>query len=328
MTNLEASSNLYPIVVDRDVLTDSFRDDVLNGLARQSKRVPAKHLYDARGSELFDAICEVRDYYPTRVERSIRETYAEEIADAIGPDAAVIEPGAGTGEKAESLLATLDSPRAFVPIEISESALDVAARRVAGRFPDTEVLPICADFTRDRDLPETLGEDRRVVFFPGSTIGNLERNDRLDLLSAFASQARDGGRLLIGFDLEKDERVLRNAYNDREGVTAEFNLNLLRRINREIDGTFDLQAFTHDAPWVEERKRIEMHLVSLRDQTVCVDGSAFEFRAGERIHTENSHKFSPDAFDAESLKAGFTPVERWTDEREWFCVALYETRAE
>jgi dimethylhistidine N-methyltransferase len=324
--NADAPAKLHPMIIDRETIRDTFRADVIDGLSQERKRIPAKHLYDARGSELFDAICEVDDYYPTRVERSIREKFADAIADAIGADATVIEPGAGAGEKAESLLATLDSPRAFVPIEISETALDAAARRVAERFPQTEVLPICADFTRERDFPDHVEGDRRVVFFPGSTIGNLERAARLRLMSAFASHAGDGGRLLIGYDLEKDEDVLRAAYNDREGVTAEFNRNLLRRINRELDGTFDLGAFVHDAPWMEERKRIEMHLVSVRDQTVQVCGRSFAFREGERIHTENSHKFTPDEFDAEASNAGFAPVERWTDERDWFCVGLYEAR--
>lgn len=328
MTNLEAPPNLHPMIVDREAIQDTFRADVLDGLAHDAKRIPAKHLYDARGSDLFDAICEVEDYYPTRVETSIRDRFSREIADVIGPNATVIEPGAGTGEKAESLIGTLHSPHAFIPIEISESALDVAARRVAERFPETEVIPICADFTREREIPARVDSDQRVVFFPGSTIGNLERESRLALLRAFASHAGEGGRLLIGFDLEKDIEVLKAAYNDREGVTAEFNLNLLRRINRELDGTFDVDAFKHDAPWVDSRKRIEMHLVSTRDQEAHVDGRAFAFREGERIHTENSHKFTPDSFDREAAAAGFAPVERWTDDRDWFCVGLYERRAE
>lgn len=328
MINADAPPNLHPMIIDRETIRDTFRADVLDGLSQECKQVPAKHLYDARGSELFDAICELEDYYPTRIERSIRERFAPEIADAIGADATVIEPGAGAGEKAESLLATLESPRAFIPIEISESSLDVAARRVAARCPETAVVPICADFTREHDFTDHVVGDRRVVFFPGSTIGNLERAARRRLMSTFASYAGDGGRLLIGYDLEKDVDVLRAAYNDREGVTAEFNRNLLSRINRELNGTFDLGAFTHDAPWIDERKRIEMHLVSVRHQTAEVRGRSFAFREGERIHTENSHKFTPDAFDAEASDAGFVPVERWTDERDWFCVGLYEARVE
>ena len=325
MIRAQTTRNLHPTVIDRERIHDTFRADVLEGLSQEHKRIPAKHLYDERGSELFDAICEVEEYYPTRVERSIRERFAREISREIGAGATVIEPGAGGGEKARALLATLSSPRAYVPIEISESALDAAAHRIASAFPHTDVFPICADFTRALNFPASLAHDGRLVFFPGSTIGNLERSSRQRLLHTFATHAGPGGRLLIGFDLVKDVRVLHAAYNDRDGVTAAFNLNLLQRINGELDGDFRIDAFIHDAPWIEDRQRIEMHLVSTRDQEVRVCGRTFRFRRGERIHTENSHKFRPEAFDAEALEAGFTPVKRWTDDRRWFCVGLYET---
>lgn len=323
MSSSSATPNLHPTIVDHQSLHDTFREDVLAGLARDRKAIPAKHLYDARGSELFERICELDEYYPTRTERAIMEESSGEIAEALGPDVVLIEPGAGSGEKAAMLLEQLERPRAFVPIEISLDALETASGRLAEQFPGVAMHPVCADFSHGASVPEDLEGDRRVVYFPGSTIGNLEPADRLDLLSGFARTVGDDGRLLIGFDLEKDESDLRAAYNDRDGVTAAFNTNLLDRINRELDGTIDADAFEHDAPWVEERSRVEMHLKSLVDQTARVCGQEVSFQSGETIHTESSHKFRPGAFEAEAEVAGFELVRNWRDDRGWFQVSLF-----
>ncbi len=326
MVTESKSVNLRPTVVDHESLRDTFREDVLTGLSLARSKTPPKHLYDARGSELFEEICELDEYYPTRTERAIMSASSGEIAAALGSDVTLIEPGAGSGEKAGMLLKRLEQPRAVVPIEISLDALESASKRLANRFPDVTVHPVCADFQHTESIAERISEGRRVVFFPGSTIGNLDPEERSNLLSSFARAAGEGGGLLIGIDLKKDEDVLRAAYNDREGVTAAFNKNLLARINRELDGTFDTDGFEHDAPWVDERSRIEMHLVSRKDQVARVDGREFSFQAGERIHTESSHKFAPESFDDEAAAAGFDPIHHWQDERGWFQVSLYASR--
>lgn len=323
MTTAPSLPNLRETIVHDSALRDTFRSDVLEGLARPRKSIEPKHLYDDRGSEIFERICEVPEYYPTRTETRIFERRIGEIAGAIGAGATLIEPGAGSGEKAERLLGAMEDPRAFVPMEISGAALADAAERVAERYPEIDVLPVRSDFTAFCEAPDETPDDRRVVFFPGSTIGNLEPEVRSQLLRDFRNLAGRGGRLLIGFDLVKDEETLVAAYNDSEGVTAEFNLNLLDRINRELDADFDRARFEHDAPWVEAKRRIEMHLVSLEDQEVTVEGRAFRFRKGERMQTESSHKFAPSSFDAVARSAGFELEERWTDERDWFCVALF-----
>lgn len=316
-------ANLRPMVMDAPSLRDTFRKDVLSGLSREQKATPAKHLYDARGSEIFQKICELEEYYPTRTERAILERSIAEMAAALGPEAVLIEPGAGSGEKAAMLLEHMDRPRAFVPIEISPAALRSASGRLAERFPETEIRPVCASFLAEGVMPRAEEGGARVVYFPGSTIGNFDGVERERLLWRFREMAGDEGHLLIGFDLKKDEGVLRRAYNDSEGVTAAFNKNLLVRINRELGGTFDPTRFEHDAPWIDQRSRIEMRLVSREEQAVEVGGRTFAFRRGEWIHTENSYKFEIDGMDAEAAGAGFERLERWQDERGWFCVALY-----
>jgi len=315
--------NLLPTVIDAESLHDTFREDILEGLSTTPKATPAKHLYDARGSELFERICGLEAYYPTRTERAILDRHAGEIAAALGPDVTLIEPGAGSGEKAAMLLERMDRPRAFVPIEISRGALENASEMLADRFPEVTVQPICADFMSTLAISNRAEHGRRVLYFPGSTIGNLESQTRGRLLRRLREIARDDGMLLIGFDLKKDESVLRRAYNDEEGVTAAFNKNLLVRINRELGGTFDPERFEHDARWVGERSRIESHLVSQDAQTVEVDGRTIEFDRGESIHTENSHKFDRNAMDEEAAAGGFRPIAQWEDERGWFRVALF-----
>lgn len=329
-----ALGNVREMVVDRAALADTFRRDVMEGLAGDPKRTPARCLYDARGSELFEAITRAADYYPTRTEASIYAAHVEEMAGLIGPGAVLIEPGSGSGEKAERKLAALVEPKAFVPVEISEAALVGSVERIGARFPEVEVMPVRADFTAHGDVPSFVpggdggGGDggRRVVFFPGSTIGNFGVEERRAMLASFRRVVGEGGMLLIGTDLEKDVGVLVRAYDDSAGVTAAFNLNLLERINRELGGDFDVSGFRHESRWNDGAKRIEMHLVSERSCEVRVGGASFSFGAGETIHTENSHKFTAGLIDGDAAGAGFALAGAWTDERGWFRVGLYRAR--
>ena len=327
-SRVDPLDNVRSVVVDEASLADTFKRDILEGLSRTPKRTHPKHLYDTRGSELFEGITRAEDYYPTRTEARIFAAHLHEMAEAIGPNAVIIEPGSGSGEKAERKLAALVEPKAFVPIEISMSALLDSAERIADRFPALEIHPVRADFTESDHVPDHVpggdgAPERRCVFFPGSTIGNLEPDARAAVLRSFRRVAGEGGLLLIGTDLIKDIDTLKRAYDDSEGVTRAFNLNLLDRINRELAGDFDTSAFTHESRWNEELMRIEMHLVTLKDQDATVDGKRFDFAKDETIHTESSHKFTPEGVNAEAAEAGFEPVDAWTDERDWFRVALY-----
>lgn len=317
-------SNLFDVRTDAEALRDTFRDDVIDGLSRPSgeKRIPPKHLYDAEGSRLFEQITQVDDYYPTRTEAEIYAEQVDDICVQLGRDVTLIEPGAHTGEKALRLLEHMDAPHAFVPMEISRSALEEAGAVVAGAMPSVEVYPVCADFTAHIELLDHVPTKNRVVFFPGSTIGNLTPEERRSLLERFAEIAGHGGRLLLGYDLRKDPAILLRAYDDREGVTAAFNFNLIDRINRELGGDLDRDNFAYSATWNDERSRIEMGLVSTRSHTAQVNSHTVSFAEGERIHTENSHKFSPESFDSEAGEFGFVDLNRWTDEKGWFCVSL------
>lgn len=319
-------------LADYGLEIEHFRQDLLEGLAKPQKEIPCKYLYDARGSRIFDRICEVKDYYPTRTETRIKRRYADEIADAIGARALVVEPGSGNGDKAIRLLETLDELVAYVPLEISKEHMMDAAERINGRFPDVEVLPVCADFTGEYRLPEPSDDFNNVlIYFPGSTIGNFAPEARQALLRSFAEHLRELGEhpgyLLIGFDLIKDRGVLERAYNDSEGVTAEFNMNVLRRANRELGADFDLERFEHKSVWNPDRKRIEMHLVSMVEQAVHVAGKTIRFAAGETIHTENSHKFSIDGFADLARAAGLAFERAWTDDENLFAVALFRAAA-
>jgi len=319
-------------VADYGLEIEHFRQDLLDGLTQPQKRVPCKYLYDAEGSLIFDRICEVGDYYPTRTETRIKRRYAGEIAEAIGPRALVVEPGSGNGDKAIRLLETLDEPVAYVPLEISKEHMIDAAERINGRFPSVEVLPVCADFTGEYHIPEPTADFNNVlIYFPGSTIGNFTPQGRHELLRSFAEHLRELGEhpgyLLIGFDLIKDTSLLKRAYNDSEGVTAEFNMNLLERANRELNADFDLSRFEHKSIWNHDRKRIEMHLVSRTEQDVHVGDTTIHFDAGETIHTENSHKFSVDGFAELARSAGLKFERVWTDDDDLFAVALFRAVA-
>ena len=301
---------------------EAFLHDVLDGLSQPQKSVPAKYLYDVRGSELFEEICALEEYYPTRTEIALLRAHGGEIAGLAGPDATVVEFGSGASVKTRILLDALEAPRACVPIDISGDYLRGIAEELSEAYPGLDVLPLSADFTGPLTLPAEAAPPR-LGFFPGSTIGNFRIAEAGALLRRFRD-ALDGGALLIGVDLDKDPAVLHAAYNDRAGVTAAFNLNLLRRINRELVGSFDLRAFRHEARYVVAERRIEMHLVSRRTQTVKVDAHAFSFAEGESIHTEDSHKYTPEGFAALAAGAGWAGRRRWVDPRGWFSLHYLE----
>lgn len=300
----------------------SLRDTILNGLRQPQKTLPAIYFYDERGSQLFDRITELPEYYPTRTEISIMRARAPEIRDLIGERALIVELGSGSSLKTRLLLEALRDPAAYVPVDISRDHLLLAARRLAAEYPDIEVLPVCADFSEPFDLPRPRGAEpaRNVVYFPGSTIGNFHHEESRELLAAMRRVAGRRGGLLIGVDLKKDRETLERAYNDAQGVTAEFNLNMLVRLNRELDATFDLAAFRHRAIWNEGAGRIEMHLVSERDQRVEVAGEPVEFRAGEYILSECSYKYAPSEFGALASESGFDVRRVWTDPARLFSV--------
>jgi dimethylhistidine N-methyltransferase len=297
--------------------------EVLAGLRRRPRYIPPKFFYDARGSQLFDAITATPEYYLTRTEVEVLKANAAEIAARVGTGSLLVEPGGGSCAKVRILLEGL-RPCAYVPMDISREHLRAAAEQVAAEFPWLEVHASCTDFTRAMELPATAPEPEgpRVAFFPGSSIGNFDPEGAVGFLTAVATLVGPGGFLLIGVDVKKDRAVLDAAYDDAAGVTAAFNLNLLERINRELGADFDLGAWRHRAYYDESRGRIEMHLVSARDQTVHVAGEGFAFAAGETIHTENSYKYGVEEFQALAQRAGFVPEAVWTDEHRLFAVHL------
>jgi L-histidine Nalpha-methyltransferase len=304
----------------------SFRDAVLASLGRRGKSIPCRFLYDERGSALFDEICELPEYYLTRTETAILAECASEIADLAGRHAQLIEFGSGSARKVRLLLDALVEPGAYVAIDISREPLRRAAEEVAAEFPGVPVVAICADYLQPLRLPPlpARGEGRRLGFFPGSTIGNFTPDDAVDFLAGCRRVVGRDGAMLIGVDLKKDPAVLDAAYNDRAGVTAAFNLNLLERINRELDADFDLDRFEHDAFYNAARGRIEIYIKSLADQIVTVAGRAIGFAAGERIHTEDSCKYTIGEFQRMAAHAGFRPSRHWTDPDELFSVHLLE----
>ena len=315
-------------LIDVSPSLEIFLEDVLAGLRASPKRLPSKYLYDERGSQLFERICELEEYYPTRVELGIMRRSAREMADAIGSRARLVEYGSGASVKTRLLLDALHEPAAYVPVDISGDHLQQVADRLAAAHPEIEVLPVCADFTRPFDVPVPGGAfSRTAVYFPGSTIGNFSHAQAESLLAQIARQCQAGGGLLIGIDLQKDVSTIEAAYNDREGVTAEFNLNLLARINRELDADFDLDGFTHLAPYDQQANRIEMHLVSQRDQTVRVADEPIQFRRGESICTEHSHKYTIEGFAEMAARAGLALEKVWTDASRYFAVLYFSVTA-
>ncbi|HEX9462230.1 MAG TPA: L-histidine N(alpha)-methyltransferase [Alphaproteobacteria bacterium] len=301
----------------------SFRDAVLQGLASRPKAIPPTYFYDARGSELFEQICSLPEYYPTRTEVSILSRNAAEIAMRIGVGAQIVEYGSGASDKVRIILDALEDPVAYVPVDISGDYLSDVAERLAADYPGLEVTAMVADYHRPFAVPAPRRRARaRASLFTGSTIGNFSPEEALAFLRHAARRLSGGGALVIGADLRKDPNVLHAAYNDAAGVTAAFNQNLLTRINRELDGDFDVAAFDHYAFYNPLEGRIEMHLVSRRAQRVTVAGESFTFGTGESIHTENSYKFDIEGFRDMARRAGFVPEALWTDDQRWFSVHL------
>jgi len=299
--------------------------DVLNGLRKSPKTISPMYFYDAHGSVLFDRICELPEYYPTRTEMRILQQHGSDIARCVGEDVLLVEFGSGSSMKTRLLLDELPGLAAYVPVDISRSHLMNAAQGISASYPDIEVLPICADFTRPFLLPTPRRQvSRVVVFFPGSTIGNFDPQAAQSLLRVMRGIAGMDGGLLIGTDLVKDPDVLVRAYDDSAGVTAAFNLNVLRRFNREMSADFDLAQFEHRAVWNAAASRIEMHLVSRSDQVVTLAGETIEFAAGESIVTEHCHKYTVSGFAVEAARAGWRASTRWLDDRGYFSVNYLE----
>ncbi len=306
---------------------ESFAEAMLAGLARPDRSIPCRFLYDARGSALFDAICELPEYYPTRTETAILQASASEIARRAGPQAQLIELGSGSSIKVRILLEALSDPSAYVAVDISREHLRRAAEDLARDFPALSVAAVCADYSAPFPLPPLPQAGRRLAFFPGSTIGNLEPEEAARFLQVWARRLGPGAAMLIGVDLKKDEAVLQAAYDDAQGVTADFSLNILARANRELGADFDLGGFAHVARYNSAAGRIEIHLKSLREQHATVAGRHFVFAPGERIHIEHSYKYSAEAFAALAGRAGFEPAAVFTDPDRLFSVHYLTTPA-
>ena len=309
------------VAVRTDEQLDAFRLDVLQGLARAQKSLPSRWLYDPRGCELFEQITTLPEYYPTRTETAILREHAADVAGFCGAYANLLEYGAGAGIKTEILVGSLDRPRSYIPIDIAAGFLDVTAARFRQHFTNLAVNPVVADFTSEFSVPSPLlGEGRRIAFFPGSTIGNLNAKDAGLLLQRMRRQVGPQGAAIIGVDLRKDLAVLLPAYDDSAGVTAQFNRNILVRINRELDGQFPTSQFRHVARWNEVESAVEMHLESANDQVIAIAGKGFAFRRGETIHTESSRKYEVKAFSEFARHHGWNTQRLWTDERRRFAI--------
>jgi dimethylhistidine N-methyltransferase len=302
--------------------------DVLQSLRRTPKQLAPMYFYDERGSQLFDQICELPEYYPTRTETGILQVHGDDIAQCISPNALLVEFGSGASQKTRLVLDRLPELAAYVPVDISRSHLLAAAKSISASYPCLEVLPVCADFTQTFVLPKPARTASRVVvFFPGSTIGNFDQDAAIDLLKVMRKVVGPKGGLVIGVDLVKDIPTMQRAYDDAAGVTAAFNLNVLRRLNREFGANFDLTSFRHLALWNAEASRIEMHLVSTRKQVVSIAGESIPFAQGEHLVTEHCHKYTEDRFLELAESAGWAGKEIWMDERRLFSVHYLESSA-
>ena len=312
-------------LVERDAsgVDTAFRADVLEGLAQPQKAVPARWFYDETGSQLFEEITKLPEYYPTRAETEILSARGREFAKLIGPDRVVVEFGSGSSVKTPLLLEAID-PAAYVPLDISGDFLRASAAELSAKFPGLPVHPVEADFMRRVELPSAVEDMPKLGFFPGSTIGNMIAPSAVDLLRQMRATLGTGALLLIGMDLIKDRDVLVQAYDDPAGVTARFNLNLAERINRELGGDIPFDALAHEARWNDEHARIEMHLVAQRGLAFCVAGKGFAMAKGETIHTENSHKFNRRTANMLLLAGGWEPRKRWLDSEERFALLLAE----
>jgi dimethylhistidine N-methyltransferase len=304
--------------------TSDLLSDVIAGLSSDPRALPCKYFYDERGAALFQKICELPEYYVTRTELDILSRHHAEIAAQIGPNVELIGLGTGAGTKTRILIKALEKPAAYIPVDISEKQLRKSTASFQKIFPKLEILPVCADYLQPVVLPSPRHKPaRNVVYFPGSTIGNFEPNEALEFLRRIANVSGRGGGLLIGVDLQKDQNVIEAAYNDKDGVTAQFNLNLLEHINRETGANFDLSRWQHRAIYNSKAGRIEMYLISATDQTVRIQDQQFHFRAGEKILTERSYKHTPEGFIALAGQAGFDFVKFWTDDARLFGVFYF-----
>ena len=317
LLNLLDQPETQPEIAERE----EFRRAVLGGLSRRPRAIPAKFLYDARGSALFDEICELPEYYLTRTETKILKERARDIARLAGPGAALVEFGSGSSVKSRLLLDAMEGLAVYAPIDISRQHLEGSAARLRRDYPRLRVEPVFGDYMELRALPGIAEEGRRLGFFPGSTIGNLEPPEAVSFLRNARTLLGNGGALVLGVDLRKDARRLHDAYNDAAGVTAQFTLNLLRRMNRELDASFDLAGFAHDASYNARAGRIEIFFKSLRDQTAMVGSRQFAFAEGERVHTEYSYKYDMAGIAALARAGGFRIAETWTDPDRLFAVA-------
>ncbi len=302
-----------------------FLNDVCDGLSKPQKTLPCKYFYNEVGSRLFNAICRTVEYYPTRTELGIMKTYAGEMADMLKPGCLFIEYGSGIGEKVRLLLEHLKELSGYVPIDISKEHLKEAAEDLNRDYPDLEVLAVCADFTKEFSIPAPQKNvTQKVIYFPGSTIGNFHKEAACHLLENMANSLESGDGLLIGIDLKKNEEILIQAYNDNSSFTEAFNRNILLRINKELDGDFQLDWFDHEAFYEESKGCVEMHLVSRREHKVTIHGQTFQFLKGESIHTESSHKYTIDEFSALAKQANFNLKKSWIDENDFFGVLYLE----
>jgi dimethylhistidine N-methyltransferase len=310
-----------------DEQTRAFRDDVLAGLSAPIPSVPARWLYDLRGSELFDEITRLPSYYPTRTETALLRSIMPEIAERVPPGSAVVEFGAGSATKTPILLEAI-APAAYIPVDISGDYLEQSASELQQRFPALDVIPVTADFARPFELPREIEPLPKLGFFPGSTIGNFVPRSATDLLRQFRALLGAGSQLMIGMDKVKPVERLIAAYDDPEGVTAQFTLNLLTRINRELGADIPVDAFRHEARWNDILSRIEIHLVATRDVEFSIGETPFRFEAGSSMHVENSHKYGPRGGRVLLLAGGWTPVAEWTDPGHDFAVVLAEAQPE
>jgi dimethylhistidine N-methyltransferase len=299
--------------------------DVLQGLMNSPKTVSPKYFYDKKGSELFEEITMLTEYYPTRTELFILNQYKNDMAKTVGANSALIEFGSGSSEKVRTLLGAMTELKEYVAIDISKDFLYQSARALSMEYPNLQVHAVSADYTEKFEMPE-LHAERKVVFFPGSTIGNFEREEMMIFLRKTAQFLKSGGGMLIGVDLKKDHAVLNAAYNDKKEITSKFNLNLLNRFNRELLADFKLENFRHHAFYHEEKGRVEMHLVSLENQFITIGEMQIAMKEGETIHTENSYKFTIEEFQEIAQQCGFSPKKVWCDEKKWFSMHYLEVQ--
>lgn len=299
--------------------SNEFATEVLEGLEGDSKTIPCRFLYDSKGSRLFEEITDLEEYYPTRTEIKLLKAHSEEIAEIAGRNVTLIEFGSGSSKKTRYVIEALQNISSYVPIDISSSALEEAEHDLQKHFPDLKISPLHADFLQPMNIPNP-ESNYNLGFFPGSTIGNFEKPDAIHFLTRAREILGNNSGLVIGVDLQKDLDILIPAYDDSEGVTAAFNLNILARINRELDGNIDLDRFRHKAIYNREAQRIEMHLESLHDQNASILGKKISFTKGETIHTENSHKYTIESFQSLAQKAGWKPLNHWTDQAKLFSI--------